>query len=220
VTRFRFIGQGQKAADMGTPSTSSATAPEVTGPDLRTRLLRSATALFSAHGYVATSMRAVAEGAGCTKPNLYYHFGSKEALFAKCLHVEGQGYVELIGEAFARQAPVAERLRVAMGLFFEHVRADPAGMRLVYNALEAPDPGQPSIDATELRGGPVSMTADLIQVGIAGGEIRSDLNVEDAVLALLGMVDHRCRRLVFEGEPIPEDCPERLVDIFFNGVSK
>jgi len=205
---------------MGIPGTSSAKAPEVTGPDLRTRLLRSASALFSAQGYVATSMRAVAEGAGCTKPNLYYHFGSKEALFGQCLRVEGQRYVELIGEAFARQAPVAERLRVAIGLFFQHVRADPTGMRLVYNALEAPDPGQPSIDATELRGGPVLMTRGLIQEGISGGEIRSDLNVEDAVLALLGMVDHRCRRLVFEGDPIPEDCPERLVDIFFNGVSK
>lgn len=212
---------------MGSPRASSAPevqevpdVQELVGLDVRSQLLRSATELFSASGYVRTSMRAVAERAGCTKPNLYYHFGSKEALFTECIQAEGQRYVKLIRVAYDTEASVAERLQTAMGLFFELVRQDSVGLRLAYSALQAPEPGQPAVDGTDLRGGPVVMTGELIRQGIADGEIRSDLHVDDAVLALLGMVDHRCRRLVFEGESIPEDCAERLVDIFFNGVSK
>ncbi len=44
-------------------------------------VLTAARALFAAHGYTATSIRAIAEAAGLTHTAIYNHFGSKAQLF-------------------------------------------------------------------------------------------------------------------------------------------
>lgn len=44
-------------------------------------VLAAARALFAAHGYAATSIRAIAEAAGLTHTAIYNHFGSKAQLF-------------------------------------------------------------------------------------------------------------------------------------------
>ena len=44
-------------------------------------VLAAARALFAAHGYAATSVRAIAEAAGLTHTAIYNHFGSKAQLF-------------------------------------------------------------------------------------------------------------------------------------------
>jgi AcrR family transcriptional regulator len=186
---------------------------------LRPRILDVAARLFAELGYTETSMRAVAEAAGCTKPALYYHFGSKDALFGESVRAQSARYSELIGEGYATQGTVRERLIAAMTLYFDFIRAEPHSLRLVYRSMLSPDEGQPSLDPAHFRDAPISLTSALIQEGMEAGEVRADLNLEDAILALLGMVDQRGRHLVFEGEAIPDNCAGRLVDIFFNGVS-
>jgi AcrR family transcriptional regulator len=49
-------------------------------PTTRQALLREAAALFAVRGYDAVSVREIVEAAGCTKPAMYYHFGSKDGL--------------------------------------------------------------------------------------------------------------------------------------------
>lgn len=48
----------------------------------KTRLLSAAIKVFARAGYSGASMNDIAAEAGLTKPTLYYHFPSKEALFA------------------------------------------------------------------------------------------------------------------------------------------
>jgi AcrR family transcriptional regulator len=48
--------------------------------DRRAEIQRVALGLFTDRGYEATSMREIAEQLGITKPALYYHFDSKEAI--------------------------------------------------------------------------------------------------------------------------------------------
>ncbi|NIR40578.1 MAG: TetR family transcriptional regulator, partial [Actinobacteria bacterium] len=43
---------------------------------LAERILRHASELFAQRGWAATSLREIAEAAGCTKPALYYHWGN------------------------------------------------------------------------------------------------------------------------------------------------
>lgn len=185
----------------------------------RPRILAAATRLFAEHGYAATSMRAVAEAAGCTKPALYYHFGSKDALFGESVRAQAARYGELVRRGHDTRGTVRERLVSAMVHFFGVIRLDTHGLKLVYRSVLSPDEGQPTLDPGRIRDVPVQLTRALMQEGVDAGEVRADLNLEDAILALLGMIDQRCRRLVFEGVAIPDDCPDRLADIFFNGVS-
>ena len=50
--------------------------------DTRERAVAVALELFTAQGFEQTSLREVAERLGITKAALYYHFNSKEQLFA------------------------------------------------------------------------------------------------------------------------------------------
>jgi AcrR family transcriptional regulator len=47
---------------------------------VRALVLREAARLFAVRGYDAVSVREIVEAAGCGKPALYYHFGSKEGV--------------------------------------------------------------------------------------------------------------------------------------------
>lgn len=49
------------------------------------RTLEAALGLFSSQGFGATSMRQIADGAGLSVGNVYHHFPSKEAIFARLL---------------------------------------------------------------------------------------------------------------------------------------
>ncbi|MBK8207113.1 MAG: TetR/AcrR family transcriptional regulator [Planctomycetes bacterium] len=55
-------------------------ASKTTDTCTRSTILRQAAKLFAQRGYDAVSVREIVEAAGCTKPSLYYHFGSKEGL--------------------------------------------------------------------------------------------------------------------------------------------
>jgi AcrR family transcriptional regulator len=50
-----------------------------------TQILDVASEHFGTHGFAATSVAAVAAGAGISKPLVYSYFGSKEGLYAACL---------------------------------------------------------------------------------------------------------------------------------------
>jgi len=66
----RGTGPGERpAAAFGAPRT-----------DTRSRVQKVALELFAEQGYEKTSLREIAERLGVTKPALYYHFPSKEAI--------------------------------------------------------------------------------------------------------------------------------------------
>lgn len=57
--------------------------------DREAQILLAAGEIFGAEGFAATSVAAVAERAGISKPLVYQYFGSKEGLFTACLHDSG-----------------------------------------------------------------------------------------------------------------------------------
>jgi TetR/AcrR family transcriptional regulator len=48
----------------------------------RAAILEAATRIFASRGFVGASMRDITEASGISKPVIYYHFGSKEGLYA------------------------------------------------------------------------------------------------------------------------------------------
>jgi AcrR family transcriptional regulator len=71
------------------------------GPERRRPLLLDAAlALFLEHGYDGTSMQAVADRAGVTKPVVYSAFESKDRLFRSLLAREEERILTEIGAAF------------------------------------------------------------------------------------------------------------------------
>jgi len=79
-------------------------------------MVKAAYDLFCAHGYLGTTISAVAAEAGVAVPTIYYTFGTKAALFGDALGAAIVGFdlldtgVRVAGEEFDRSAePVPGR---------------------------------------------------------------------------------------------------------------
>jgi AcrR family transcriptional regulator len=97
------------------------------------RLLDAATAVFAEEGFVGATMDAVATRAATTKPTLYAHFGSKEALFAAAVEREFELRKTRLFEAYGtdEHTPFREQLHVWVAAYFDLARERPEGFALI-----------------------------------------------------------------------------------------
>lgn len=94
----------------------------------RMSILAGAARAFARHGFVATSMEAIADATGVTKLIVYRHFDSKEALYRA---VVDRVSVRL-AEEFAAVAAEGRRAGIAPRAFLTVAREDPDGFRLLW----------------------------------------------------------------------------------------
>ena len=193
-------------------------ANEIPLGDLRGSILRAATELFAQRGFAATSMREVAEAARCTKPALYYYFKSKNALWLEAIGHETEGVAKLIEAQFRKPGTVRHRMQLALQSYFAHVRQNPVALRLLLRAEVHPEAGMPAFDFRSVRQMYIQMMATLLTEGVERGEIRAGVSAEDAMHAIAGIVELRCSLWVLEGDPIPDDYAERVLDLLFRGM--
>jgi AcrR family transcriptional regulator len=105
------------------------------GPERRRpEVLDAALELFLEHGYEGTSMQAVAEQAGVTKPVVYACFPSKEKLFRALLRREEERILGEINAAFADADldDVERTLKEGFSAFLHAVAASPDVYRLIF----------------------------------------------------------------------------------------
>jgi len=103
----------------------------MTDPDTPTRILAAADELFGEIGYDGVSVRDIAERAGVNKALVFYHFGSKDELFARILdryYTEHQAALE---RAFATDLPVRERLHRVIDAYVDYISENRHYPRLV-----------------------------------------------------------------------------------------
>ncbi len=75
-------------------------------PSTPDRVLAAAVVAFSAHGYEATSLDALAAELGIRKQTILYHFSSKEQLLAAVIDAAGAELVDVVEQALSGQVPV------------------------------------------------------------------------------------------------------------------
>jgi AcrR family transcriptional regulator len=173
--------------------------------------------MFAARGYSATSVRAVVEAVGCTKPALYYHFGSKAELFVE-VHREVQRLItSLFVELPGTTGPIRARLERFVGSLLTATRLHPVHSRLLLTAAHRPDQGQPEVDLESFHQSNLSHLSAVLESGQVAGVIRSDISALELSEVLLGMVHHRALG-VLVGKPPSPDISRQIVDVFINGA--
>ncbi len=191
--------------------------------DLAERILEEAVRLFGSRGFSSTSVQKVAEASGCTKPAVYYHFANKEALFLAAVRHEADGLSTLVDRYsvtdVSRIVSIEEVIREGLRSFFAYVEERPTGMKLLMRAELQREPGQPAFDIQMVQAAHHEILRANLEVGVARGELRDDLHLDDAAAALSGIVDQRMQQWL-QGVSIPADLADRIVDIFFRGVLK
>ena len=96
----------------------------------RTLILDAARDVFAQDGLEGASLRAIAMRAGYAPAALYFHFDSKEAIYAEVLRGSLAALGDHVGRAVSEAAGPAERLRAAAMAFFRFYAENPGDLDL------------------------------------------------------------------------------------------
>ena len=93
-------------------------------------ILDAARQVFEADGLDGASLRAIAAAAGYTPAALYFHFESKEAIYAEVLRGSLTNLGQTVNGAILRFKAPADRLRAAAMAFFRYYADNPRDLDL------------------------------------------------------------------------------------------
>src|SRR5262252_5417161 len=93
-------------------------------------ILDAARKVFEEDGLDGASLRAIAASAGYTPAALYFHFDSKEAIYAEVLRGSLANLGQAVERAIARAKTPADRLRAAAMAFFRYYADNPRDLDL------------------------------------------------------------------------------------------
>ena len=135
-------------------------------PEVRRRqVLDAAVAVFSEQGFHGASMDDVAARAGLSKPMVYAHGGSKDELFAACLHREAERLLRSVEAAATEDTSNDPQTRLWLGLraFFHALTTRRAGWTVLYRQAST---GEFAGEVDALRGRIVAQAAALMADGL------------------------------------------------------
>jgi AcrR family transcriptional regulator len=93
-------------------------------------ILDAARKVFEVEGLDGASLRAIAAEAGYTPAALYFHFDSKEAIYAEVLQASLASLRDVVGRAVERGREPTERLHAAAMAFFRFYAENPRDLDL------------------------------------------------------------------------------------------
>jgi AcrR family transcriptional regulator len=93
-------------------------------------IMDAARRVFEAEGLDGASLRAIAAAAGYTPAALYFHFESKEAIYAEVLRESLDDLRKAVARAVTRAKTPADRLRSAAMAFFRYYADNPRDLDL------------------------------------------------------------------------------------------
>jgi AcrR family transcriptional regulator len=118
-------------------------------------MLRAAGDAFAGHGFHDTSMEAIAEAAGISKPMLYNYFGSKHGLYVAYVMRSGHLLMQSMREAASPDAPAPDRLHAGILAFLTYVEEHGSGWAVLQREMLA-------------QGGSLAAEVSQLREGIAG----------------------------------------------------
>ena len=181
-------------------------------------IVEAAFVLIAEEGYEAMTMDGLAERVGISKPTLYNHFPSKDAITVRALVDLNERTVNLI-HAIDSSLPPGERLERVMRLMVQNRLSPTPSALLRARTLLKPAKSHP--DYQRAAGRKIDAIADIIVAAQQTGDI--DVTMRPRLLAQM-MFTVVCAPeyddLIARGDANPRDIEETLVTMFFNGVRR
>ncbi len=181
------------------------------------QVLDAALKLFAERGIDATSMDAVAESSGVSKATIYKHWPDKDALCLEALeHLHGVDQPMPEFDTGDVRADMIAMLSYQPPLQYADLRGRIMPHLMAYAARNGPFG-----DAWRARvfEPPRTRLRQLLERGVAQGELPASLNRDVAIALLLGplMYFHVLKRMHVEA---PDNLPEQVVDAFWKAHAK
>jgi AcrR family transcriptional regulator len=158
----------------------------------RENLLDAALASFHAKGYLATTLDDIARQVGITRGAIAWHFGSKAELLNAVIRERYARVTTRMLEITAQGGGPLQVLRRVLLYWMTCLEEDPEFRAIHEIILQTPISAELAEGMREKAEGTrrtIAYFAGFIQLGIATGEIRSDVNPEVAATTALGMIN-------------------------------
>lgn len=178
---------------------------------------RTATALFRARGFAATSMRELATELGLEAGSLYSHIKSKEEILHRvCFGLAADFFAGFAAATADAMAPIAAQLRQAIEAHVRVLTRDSAASAVfLHEWRHLSEPARTEFLA--LRDRYEAAFRALIQRGIAAGELRAP-DAAFAALTLLASLNWLPAWYRPDGKLTPDAIAHRLVEQLLHGM--
>ncbi len=175
--------------------------------------------LFTSRGYSATSVREIVEGAGVSKPVLYYHFGSKEGLFLEIMRRLERALAATVENHDAGGGTACRRLK-RLGLdLYDAFSENTAAVRFLIAVFWGPPQGTPEFDVEALHETLTAAFRRLVEDGVARGEFRTGA-APDLPFAFLGALSFAMDYHLAHPERSPgREGLARVLDLILSGAA-
>lgn len=193
--------------------------------DSRTKLITAAAQLFADKGFSAVSIRELAQQAGVNSALISYHFDGKEGLYTAVLENQFSLMLQLAERINQEPLTPEQRIREYAITVLNIHQKYPVLIRLLYSELFNPSPCFEVITQKFL--------AKLFQIlfkaisdGIEAGQFRADLQIENAVISLAGIMNFYfisrplTKKLLPESDNCAEAYTKQAVEIFLAGITR
>lgn len=178
---------------------------------------RTATALFRARGYAATSMRELATALGLEAGSLYSHIKSKEEILHRVCFGLAEDFFAGFSAATLASAPLATQLRLAIEAHVRVLTRDSAASAVfLHEWRHLSEPARTEFLA--LRDRYEGAFRDLIQRGITTGELHAP-DAAFATLTLLASLNWLPTWYRPDGKLTPDEIAHRLAEQLMLGLA-
>jgi AcrR family transcriptional regulator len=183
-------------------------------------VLESAIRAFARRGYASTSVDAILEATGLSKPTLYYYFENKAGLFRAILAFAYDETFRLMSEASKKGSSAEQKLVNVAESLFVFAKAHEDLMRLVLSTLFAGASELPprSIDLAKRRRN-FELVLKIVEEAQKSGEFKTTYNSWEIAQAVFGAMSHQIRsHLIDPSEALDRNRAERIVTLFCAGA--
>lgn len=160
--------------------------PTASSSDGSERILASAEALFSQHGFDAVSINTIAEHAGVSKANVFHHFNSKDDLYIAVLRAACSDTAENLHHLQHDDRPFPERLAEFAREHLRRIMQRHEVTRLIQRELTNNQPGRAQDIAEKVFGNIFKHLVQILRDGQARKELRADVDPAMVATLLIG----------------------------------
>ncbi len=165
---------------------------------LEERITAAAERLFAQEGFAATGMRAIAQAAKVSIGAIYHHFQGKEEILERIVHEEMEQRQHFLEGLRVQGLSLQKQIQGIVQMHFDLLQEKSDAARLFFRERFDPSPVLKA-KIQDLYGEVAEYVADIIQEGIATGEVRP-CHPLLAAYTILGMVEAVSMRALGEDE--------------------
>ena len=186
--------------------------------EAESKLLQSALTLFAQKGYEATSIREIIEGAGVTRPVLYYYFENKEDLFRRIVESKFNDLTTQYVDIKKNFSESLGRLKAIMRATFKLAEENPEAVRLILQVFFAPPQYGPNLKGADLGRMRFKIIEEIMREALdkhelTGGDSRA------LTLVFLGIMEMHVMAKSDRPEiRLTDELADGLVDLFYYGA--